>query len=83
LAVPGFKSAQRFELVSEPVPNALPYRYCATYEVATEGNPQEALDEMLRRVGTDTMPMSEAMDTSSYYAVLYEPITPVVRANKG
>ncbi len=81
LAVPGFVSAQRFELISEVVAKPVPYRYCATYDLETD-NPQTVIEEMLRRVGTDRMPMSDAMDISSSYAVLYEPITPLAIATR-
>jgi hypothetical protein len=37
-------------------------------------DPEGAIAEMMRRVGTDKMPMSDGMD-SRFYVVLYEPIT--------
>jgi hypothetical protein len=77
LAIPGFKSAQRHKLVAEPTAGATRYGYFAAYDLETD-DPKGALDELLRRAGTDRMPMSEAMDTSLFYAVLYEAITPVV-----
>jgi hypothetical protein len=81
LAIPGFKSAQRHKLVAEPMANAVRYGYFAAYDIETD-DPQGALEELARRAGTDRMPMSEAMDASSFYAVLYEAITPVVTLNR-
>ena len=77
LAIPGFAAAQRFKIKGDPVsPN--PWSYFAVYEVEHE-NPQVAVDDLMSRVGTDKMPMSDAMD-EDLYCVLYEPITPRVVA---
>lgn len=80
LAIPGFVAAQRFERIGPVVRAGSPYRYLATYEVVTD-DPDAALRELLARVGTPSMPMSEAME-QDIYAVLYEErSSPVVRAD--
>ena len=76
LAIPGFVAAQRFERVGGAVRAVSPYRYLATYEVVTD-DPDAALQELLARVGTPSMPISEAMD-QDIYAVLYEARSPQV-----
>lgn len=76
LSIPGFVAAQRHKIVGEPVAANPLWRYFATYELDTD-DPQGSIDEMMRRVGTDKMPMSDGMD-SAFYVVLYEAITPVV-----
>jgi hypothetical protein len=73
IAIPGFKSAQRFKIAGPPVAAEPLWRYYATYDLETE-DPEGAIAEMMRRVGTDKMPMSDGMD-SAFYVVLYEPIT--------
>ena len=77
LAIPGFVAARRFERVGPVVRAGSPYRYLATYEVVTD-DPDAALRELLARVGTPSMPMSEAME-QDIYAVLYEARSPQVR----
>ncbi len=74
LKIPGFTAAQRFRIVGEPVNTENAWKYYAVYEVDHD-DPQSVLDEMIARVGTDLMPMTEAMD-ESLYCVLYEEITP-------
>jgi len=73
LAVPGFVSARRFERKGEPVAGQ-PWPYLAIYEIDHD-DPQAVLDAMLARVGTDAMPLSDAMD-QDIYCVLYEERTP-------
>ena len=76
VAIPGFTTAQRFKIVGEPVAGAPIWNYYATYSVETD-NPQAVIDEMMRRVGTELMPMSEGLGPD-FYVVLYEAISPVV-----
>jgi hypothetical protein len=76
IAVPGFVSAQRFQVVGEPVKADPLYRYCATYDIETD-DPQGAIDEMMKRAGTDKMPLSDGLD-ETMYVTLYEAITPKV-----
>jgi hypothetical protein len=81
LSIPGFVAARRFEMVGSPVRAERPYRYLATYEVVT-ADPDAALRELLARLGTPSMPLSEAL-AQEVYAVLYEArAAPVVRARK-
>ena len=74
LAIPGFTAAQRFRMVGDPVNTANAWKYHAIYEVDHD-DPQSVLDEMAARVGTDRMPMSEAL-AEDLYCVLYEEMTP-------
>jgi hypothetical protein len=76
ISIPGFVSAQRFKIVGPPVAATPLWRYYATYDLETD-DPEGALAEMMRRVGTDKMPMSDGMDPA-FYVVLYEAITPKV-----
>lgn len=77
LAIPGFKAAQRFKIKGAPI-SPTSWDYFAVYEVDHD-NPQSVLDDMMGRVGTDRMPMSDAM-AGDLYCVLYEEITPRVVA---
>jgi hypothetical protein len=70
LAIPGFVAARRYERVGPVVRAEHTYRYLATYEVVTD-DPDAALQELLARVGTSLMPISEAM-APDVYAVMYE-----------
>lgn len=74
LKIPGFTAAQRFRIVGEPVNTENAWKYYAVYEVDHD-DPKSVLDELIARVGTESMPMSEAMD-ENLYCVLYEAITP-------
>src|SRR3546814_20297637 len=71
--MPGFTAAQRFKNKGAPV-SPTSWEYFAVYEVDHE-DPQSVLDDMMSRVGTNKMPMSEAM-AEDLYCVLYEEITP-------
>jgi hypothetical protein len=56
LAVPGFKSVERFEAAhAQRVPDALPYRYAAVYTLESEDLPKtlDALADAIR-AGTKT-----------------------------
>ena len=71
LAVPGFKSAQRYELTEEqrtPAPH--PYRYAAQYEIETDNLPETlaALGEAVMN-GTKT----DAGDPSARALWVYRP----------
>jgi hypothetical protein len=70
LAIPGFVAARRYEKVGPIVRAEHAYRYLATYEVVTD-DPDGALRELLARVGSARMPISEAME-QGIYAVMYE-----------
>jgi hypothetical protein len=75
--VPGFVSAQRFQLAETPGASAK-YGYCALYQVET-ADLGGALAELYRRHGTPQMVSSDAMDEDVYFAV-YEATTPVIKA---
>jgi hypothetical protein len=67
LKVPGFKSAQRFEL-AQPDERAK-WRYLAIYEFESEA-PEGVVDDVLRKVaGTSAMPLSDGMDVQSVSSV--------------
>lgn len=62
-AVPGFKSAQRYELSSDQLDGYgedAPLRYLAIYEI--EGDAGNAFAGLLGGVGDGSIPMSEALD---------------------
>lgn len=79
LATPGFVRAQRFQLAVNPSSGGPSWRYYAAYELETD-DLKAAVDELMRRYGTDKMPMSDSMDSSNIFFSVYEAITPV--ANK-
>ena len=76
VAVPGFKSAQRFKLR-----NGLGYdhghTYLALYEIETD-DPDAAIAAMLARRGTEVMAVSDALDQNTALAGLFEPCSPMV-----
>jgi hypothetical protein len=76
LATPGFVRAQRFRLVVNPSTGGPSWRYYASYELETD-DPKAAVDELMRRSGTDKMPVSDSMDSSNFFFSVYEAITPV------
>ncbi|GAA0709320.1 DUF4286 family protein [Vreelandella titanicae] len=73
LKVPGVIGAQRFRMAHDPMQANPLWRYLVIYELQTE-DPKEVMDEVLRRVGGETMPMSEALDPH-LFAVVYEPVS--------
>jgi hypothetical protein len=78
VAVPGFRSAQRFKL-TDAMGFDHPNRYLAIYEIDSD-NPQEVLAEMFRRRGTPAMVVSDSLDLSKASVGLFEPCSPVVEA---
>jgi hypothetical protein len=76
VAVPGFRSAQRFKL-KDAMGSEHRQRYLAIYEIESD-NPQELLAELFRRAGTPAMVMSEALDMKKIGTGLFEPCSPVV-----
>jgi hypothetical protein len=78
VAVPGFRSAQRFKL-NDAMGFEHRNRYLAIYEIESD-DPQEALAEMFRRRGTPAMVVSEALDLDIASVGLFEPCSPVVEA---
>ena len=69
LQVPGFVSAQRFQLLGDPAGGA---KYLTVYELS--GDPQKALAALGEAVAT-TMNMSDSMDSTSVVTKLYMPRT--------
>ena len=78
LKVPGIIGAQRFKLAVNPSPTGPSWHYYAAYEMETD-DPKATVDDLVKRYGTDKMPMSDSMDKVSFFSV-YESITPVVKA---
>jgi hypothetical protein len=78
VAVPGFRSAQRFEL-KDPMGFEHRNRYLAIYEIDSE-NPKEVLAEMFSRQGTPAMVISEALDMSKVSCGVFAACSPVVEA---
>jgi hypothetical protein len=76
IAVPGFVSAQRYQVVGDPVVADPLFKYFASYEIETD-DPKGAIAEMMKRAGTEQMPLSDGMD-AKMYVTLYESITPKV-----
>lgn len=72
LATPGFVSAQRFALGGDP--SSLQWRYMALYEFEA-ASPEQGLQDLQQRIGSDLMPMSEAMDMSAIVAAPFAAIT--------
>ena len=69
LALPGFVSAQRFQIVGDPADGL---KFLAVYELA--GDPGQALAALGAAVES-TMNMSDSMDSSSVVTKLYSPRT--------
>jgi hypothetical protein len=70
LQIPGFVSARRFHMVGPPVRAERLYRYCSMYEIVTD-DPDAVVRELLARLSTASMPISEAL-APDIYSVLYE-----------
>lgn len=81
LKVPTFVAAQRFK-ISAKLSEGKAYRYLAIYEIETD-DPEASLTALRARGGTDAMVLSEGLDRSDIYAMLYAPITEVVHAKGG
>lgn len=78
VAIPGFASAQRFELKTTVMGN-FTNKYIAIYDMDCD-DPQHALDTMMEVRGTETMPISEAFDLASCDCALFEAVSPEVAA---
>jgi hypothetical protein len=78
VAIPGFRSAQRFKL-KDAVGFEHRNRYLAIYEIESD-DPQAVLAEMFARRGTPAMVESEALDLEKASVGLFEPCSPVVEA---
>lgn len=79
LKTPGFTSAQRFKLAIPPSPTATgpSWHYYSAYQLDT-ADPKATVDELVKRYGTDQMPLGDSMDPSSFFFAVYEAVTPVI-----
>jgi len=70
VAVPGFRSAQRFKL-KDAMGAEHRNKYLAIYEIDSD-DPKAVLDEMLKRSGTPAMVLSPALDLENAVVGLLE-----------
>jgi hypothetical protein len=75
LDVPGFVSAQRFEIANAA--DFSGFRFLAIYEIESD-DPQATLAGLMKRAGTAAMVISPAMDPKASTS-LWRAITPVVK----
>ncbi len=71
--VPGFVSAQRFELSEAQMQEGIEYRYLAVYEIETD-DIKSAIDA-LGQARNDSMVMSSALDFTNLQSYLFTPIS--------
>jgi len=71
--VPGFVSAQRFELSEAQMQVEMPYRYLAVYEIETD-DIQSAI-EALRQARNNNMVMSSDLDFTNLLSWVFTPIS--------
>jgi hypothetical protein len=76
VAVPGFRSAQRFKL-KEPMGFEHRQQYLAMYELEC-ADPQAVMEELYRRRDTPAMILSDALDLSTVVAGVFEACSPPV-----
>ena len=76
LAVPGVRSAQRFELADAEVNTITPsqHRYLVVYEL--DGDPTEIMGEIARRVQAGAVVLSDAMDMTTTAMSFWSPLGP-------
>lgn len=73
VAVPGVKSAQRYQLApsgSEGGDTPPTHRYLAVYEI--DGDPAKVLAEFSRRVETGEMPLSDTLDLAGVSMAVWQ-----------
>ena len=75
-ALPGFTSAQRFELNSVSMGTTL-NKYMAIYDVETD-DPDGVIEHMFAMRDTEAMPISPAFNLDATTVMLYEQLTEVV-----
>ncbi|MBD8561814.1 hypothetical protein IFT91_24440 [Pseudomonas fluorescens] len=73
LEVPGFLSARRYRIAAQTAGQTSPWEYLAVYEI-TPGCAAGAVTELSRRVGTEAMPLSPALDLERTQAQIYLPL---------
>ncbi|WP_439135194.1 hypothetical protein [Pseudomaricurvus sp.] len=75
--LPGFISAQRFQLAN-PVAQERPYQFMAVYEIDTE-DLERTLSGLVNAAEVGELEVSSALDRANSYAVVYaedgEPVT--------
>jgi hypothetical protein len=76
VAVPGILSAQRFKL-SDPMGFEHRHQYLAIYEIESD-DPQGVVEELLRRRGSSSMMISDALNMETAVGGVFEPCSPVV-----
>jgi hypothetical protein len=80
LNVPGFVAAQRFKVADAQLADRAPaHRYLALYEIDTD-DIKGSLKELQKRVGTDDMVMSDAIDMKGIVAATFTPVAERVLA---
>ena|ERR1700761_7245231 len=74
LNVPGFTGAQRFQLSGAPGMGGSPaWAYMAAYDIDSD-DPRATVKQLLSRIGTPAMPMSDALDEASLKGFIATPI---------
>ena len=80
LNVPGFVAAQRFKVADTQLGDGTPaHRYLALYEIDTD-DIKGSLKELQKRVGTDDMVISNAIDMKGIVAAMFTPVAERVLA---
>lgn len=74
LRVPGFVSAQRFRIVTDPDTGPCPQRYLSLYELETDDLPA-AHKALVDAAETPVMPIDPSLDFETAAGWYYEPIT--------
>jgi hypothetical protein len=80
VAVPGFVAAQRFE-ISGVLSEGSNWKYLAIYDVETD-DPGAALEALRARGTTGQIVVTDALEKASTYAVLYSPITSLIKRSQ-
>ena len=78
VSLPGFVSAQRYQLAQNMMVDAEAYRYMAIYEIETD-DLQRTLAGLVEAAETGALVMSEALNTDTVHAVVYSTLGEVVR----
>jgi len=81
LAVPGFVSAQRFQLTDATGQGSPGWSYLALYEIESD-DPDAVMVEVRARLGTDAMPVSGALDPATPKGLIASAITARVMAKR-
>ncbi len=70
VSLPGFQSAQRFQL-AHPMPQTEPYQYLAIYTIETDDIDQ-VLKGLVTAAESGDLQVSDALDRENTYAAIYE-----------